>query len=75
MRYAFSASARRLYRVLKRTRYFGLKNNSGMGTIEVVIIIAILVALALIFRNFIIDLAGDIFKKIEENASSAISDL
>lgn len=51
------------------------KDNSGMGTIEVVIIIAILVALALIFRNFIVELANDIFGKIESNASSAISDL
>lgn len=51
------------------------EDNSGMGTIEVVIIIAILVALALIFRNFIVDLAKDIFDKIESNASSAISDL
>ena len=29
------------------------KDESGMGTIEVIIIIAVLVSLALVFRNFI----------------------
>ena len=33
-----------------------LNDKEGMGTIEVVIIIAVLVALALIFKDFIIDL-------------------
>ena len=50
-------------------------DKKGMGTIEVVIIIAVLVALALIFKDFIIDLAQDIFKKIESNATSAVSGL
>ena len=43
----------------------------GMGTIEVVIIIAVLVTLALIFKDFIIDLAKSIFSNIEEGAESA----
>ncbi len=51
------------------------KKREGMGTIEVVIIIAVLVALALIFKDFIIGLAQDIFEKIQANASSAVSDL
>ena len=50
-------------------------DRKGMGTIEVVIIIAVLVALALIFKEFIMDLAKDIFSKIEQNAGSAISGL
>lgn len=32
-----------------------LKDESGMGTLEVIIIIAVLVALALVFRNFIME--------------------
>ncbi|MBE7057378.1 MAG: hypothetical protein E7388_08080 [Ruminococcaceae bacterium] len=52
-----------------------IKDCKGMGTIEVVIIIAVLVALALIFKEFIIDLAKDIFSKIEQNAGSAVSGL
>lgn len=51
------------------------KKREGMGTIEVVIIVAVLVALALIFKDFIIGLAQDIFDKIQANASSAVSDL
>ncbi len=50
-------------------------DRKGMGTIEVVIIIAVLVALALIFKEFIMDLAKDIFSKIEQNAGSAVSGL
>lgn len=50
-------------------------DRKGMGTIEVVIIIAVLVALALIFKDFIIDLAKDVFDKIEQNANSAVSGL
>ena len=51
------------------------KKRQGMGTIEVVIIVAVLVALALIFKDFIIGLAQNIFEKIQANATSAVSDL
>ena len=51
------------------------KKKEGMGTIEVVIIVAVLVALALIFKDFIIGLAQEIFEKIQANATSAVSDL
>jgi hypothetical protein len=46
-----------------------------MGTIEVIMIIAVLVALALIFRNFIGNLASKIFNKIQEKTDTAIDDL
>lgn len=52
-----------------------LKHTSGMGTVEIIIIIAVLVTLALIFRGFIMDLADGIFDKIQEKTNSAISDL
>ena len=48
---------------------------SGMGTIEIIIIIAVLVALALIFRNFIMQLAQKIFNKIQEKTDGAIDSL
>ncbi|MBR5499992.1 MAG: multidrug transporter [Clostridia bacterium] len=51
------------------------KNESGMGTVEIIIIIAVLVTLALVFRGFIMDLAEGIFDKIQEKTNSAISDL
>lgn len=40
-----------------------LKDESGMGTLEVIIIIAVLVALALVFRNFIMEHGGMIFRQ------------
>ena len=47
----------------KRTRF--LLTNRGMGTVEVVIIVAVLVGVALIFReaifNFVNDIIGSIF--------------
>lgn len=52
-----------------------LKEESGMGTIEIIIIMAILIALALIFRTFIMDLANTIFEKIKEKTDAAINTL
>ena len=51
------------------------KDESGMGTIEVIIIIAVLVSLALIFRNFIVDMAETIFEKIKAKTDSTINTL
>ncbi|MBN2851421.1 MAG: hypothetical protein JXQ23_01645 [Clostridia bacterium] len=46
-----------------------LKNNSGMGTVEVVIIIAVLVAVALLFReaitNFVKQVIDSVFNDNE----------
>lgn len=52
-----------------------LKEESGMGTIEIIIIMAVLVALALIFRTFIMDLSSTIFDKIKEKTDAAINTL
>ncbi len=52
-----------------------LKDESGMGTLEVIIIIAVLVALALVFRNFIMDMAGMIFDKIKAKTDATINTL
>lgn len=52
-----------------------INNIDAMGTIEVIMIIAVLVALALIFRNFIGNLASKIFNKIQEKTDTAIDDL
>ena len=36
----------------------------GMGTIEIVLIIVILIALVLMFRNTVVDFVSDILEKI-----------
>lgn len=58
--------------------YLSLKkflNKQGVGTVEILIILAVLVALALIFREFILEIAETIFDKIKENANNAIEGL
>ena len=60
---------------LKKFKTKVLMDESGMGTVEIIIIIAVLVTLALIFRGFIMDLAQGIFDKIQEKTNNAISGL
>ena len=50
-----------------------LRDDSGMGTLEIIIIIAVLVAL--VFRNFIMDMAGMIFDKIKAKTDATINTL
>ena len=64
-----------IYRMGKKFKTKVLMNESGMGTVEIIIIIAVLVTLALIFRGFIKDLAQGIFDKIQEKTNNAISGL
>lgn len=47
-----------------------IKEEDGLGTVEIVIIIAVLVGLALIFRRNIYALVDSIFGKIFDNASA-----
>ena len=62
-------------RIASRFRNNVAGNTGGMGTIEVIMIIAVLVALALIFRNFIGELATKIFNKIQDKTDTAINSL
>jgi hypothetical protein len=45
-----------------------LKDDRGMGTIEVVIIIAVLVLLGFLFKDFAIDFFSDLTNGIETNS-------
>jgi len=49
--------------VLKMIKQF-LKEEDGLGTVEIVIIVAVLVAVALIFRRAIFDFVKNIIKKV-----------
>lgn len=69
-----SALRRKCVRFTGSMRSF-LRDDSGMGTLEVIIIIAVLVALALVFRNFIMDMAGVIFDKIKAKTDATINTL
>ena len=45
------------------------RNSKGMGTVEIVIIIAILVALALIFRTALMGYAGKIMNYVFDDGN------
>ena len=64
-----------IYRIGSGFRRKILRDSSAMGTVEIIIIIAVLVTLALIFRGFIMDLAQGIFDKIQDKTNHALSGL
>lgn len=47
-----------------------LREEDGLGTVEIVVIIAVLVGVALIFRKAIFQFVNSILDKLFENASS-----
>lgn len=49
------------------------KNNDGMGTVEMILIIVVLIGLVLIFKTQIQELAGTIFQKISADSSAILS--
>lgn len=54
--------------MLKHTKSF-LKKEDGLGTVEIVVIIAVLVGIALIFRDAIIDFVRSIIESIFDSES------
>lgn len=49
------------------------RNNDGMGTVEMILIIVVLIGLVLIFKTQIQELAGTIFQKISADSSAILS--
>ncbi len=49
-----------------------LKEEDGLGTVEIVIIIAVLVGLAIIFRRAIFSFLDQILKKLFEGSEEAV---
>lgn len=50
-------------------RMYVTQNNAGMGTVEIILIIVVLIGLVLIFKNQITDLVETIFSKITKQAN------
>ncbi|MCI8355317.1 MAG: hypothetical protein K2P13_12090 [Lachnospiraceae bacterium] len=50
-----------------------LADNSGMGTVEIILIIVVLIGLVLIFKNQIRELTGIIFQKISADSSAILA--
>lgn len=53
---------------LKRAWMEFLKDESGMGVVEIILIIVVLIAMVLIFKNQITTLVNNIWKSINQNA-------
>lgn len=47
-----------------------LKEEDGMGTVEVILIIVVLIGLVIIFKSQLTSLVNTIFKKINSQANS-----
>ena len=48
-------------------------NNYGMGTVEMILIIVVLIGLVLIFKTQIQELAGTIFEKISADSAAILA--
>lgn len=55
-------------KLLKQTNFNSFASSeSGMGTIEIVIIIAVLIGLAFLFRNFAVSFFNELTQGIKDN--------
>ena len=48
-------------------------NNKGMGTVEIILIIVVLIGLVLIFKTQITELVGTVFEKISVDSNAILS--
>ena len=57
---------------MNRVKSFGnfLRNEDGMGTVEVILIIVVLISLVIIFKSQLTSLVNTIFNKITSTANS-----
>lgn len=49
------------------------RNNKGMGTVEIILIIVVLIGLVLIFKTQITQLANTIFAKIAADGNAVLA--
>ncbi len=56
-------------KAIKWMRYV-LTDQSGIGTVEIILILVVLIALVLIFKNQILSLAKSIFSQINKSVKS-----
>ena len=57
------------YRAMDKIRSFN-SNNKGMGTVEIILIIVVLISLVLIFKSQLTNLVNQIFQKITSQTNS-----
>lgn len=59
----------RLDEKLIRIHTFLVQKNEGMGTVEIILIIVVLIGLVIIFKSQLTDLVEDIFSKITKQSN------
>ena len=50
-----------------------MRNNRGMGTVEMILIIVVLIGLVLIFKTQISDLVGNVVQKISADSAAILA--
>ena len=50
-----------------------LKDEEGMGTVEIILIIVVLIGLVIIFKTQLRDLVKKVFEKITEDSNTVMS--
>jgi Flp pilus assembly pilin Flp len=55
---------------MKKTMKDFLREEDGMGTVEVILIIVVLIGLVIIFKTQLTQIVNDIFEKIASQSSS-----
>ncbi len=58
---------------MKKIKDMVKKNNEGMGTVEMILIIVVLIGLVLIFKTQITELTGTVFQKISTDSAAILA--
>ncbi len=58
---------------MKKIKDMVKKNNKGMGTVEMILIIVVLIGLVLIFKTQITELTGTVFQKISTDSAAILA--
>jgi Flp pilus assembly pilin Flp len=58
---------------MKREKGNFLNNHRGMGTVEMILIIVVLIGLVLIFKTQIGELVGTVFQKISADSAAILA--
>lgn len=58
---------------MRRKKEKWMKNDKGMGTVEIILIIVVLIGLVLIFKTQIQELVSTVFEKIAVDSSAILA--
>jgi Flp pilus assembly pilin Flp len=50
-----------------------MQEEEGMGTVEIILIIVVLIALVIIFKTQLTELVNNVFEKITESSNTVMS--